>query len=108
MSLKIPTVDPPLGADNTSSYCGVSSTDMRSSEAAIRTTNISASVPNSVVGSHPGLLALARILGRSAARADLRRIRNGAVAIMRMTDAMLVVAAIIAFTLVWHVILRLH
>ena len=60
------------------------------------------------VASHPGLLALARILGRSAARADLRRTRRGAVAIMGITDAMLVVAAMIAITLVWSVILRLR
>ena len=59
-------------------------------------------------GSHPGLLALARILGRSAARADLRRTRRGAVAIMGITDVMLVVAAMIAITLVWSVILRLR
>ena len=69
----------------------------------------SESGPNAPVsGSHPGLLALARILGRSAARADLRRTRSGAVAIMEMTDAMLVIAAVSAVTLVWSIILRLR
>ena len=59
-------------------------------------------------GSHPGLLALARILGRSAAQADLRRTRRGAVAIMGMVDATLVIAALIAGALMWSVIVRLR
>ena len=65
--------------------------------------------PNDAVSdSHPGLLALARILGRSAARADLRRTRRGAVPIMAVAEALLVVAAMIAGALVWSVIRRLR
>ena len=80
----------------------------RSLTASTRTVSTASPKSASGDGSHPGLLALARILGRSAARADLRRTRRGAVAIMGITDALLMVAAMIAITLVWSVILRLR
>lgn len=108
MSVTRPPQDAPPDPKETSSYCGANSTDMRSSASTLSKTDISASAPNSVVGSHPGLLALARILGRSAAQADLRRARRGAVAIMGMADAVAVVAAMIAGALVWGVIMRLR
>lgn len=72
-------------------------------------TCISATEPNTPVnGSHPGLLELARILGRSAARAELRRTRRGAMPLMGPTDALLLATVIVAAVLMWSVVMVLR
>ena len=56
---------------------------------------------------HPALLQLARILGRSAARAEMRRTRRGAVPIMRSIDALLLATVVAAAVLMWGLVVVL-
>lgn len=60
------------------------------------------------VASHPGLLALARVLGGHAARADLRRVRRGAVPVMALTDWLLITAAVLVGALIWSIMAGLR
>ncbi len=65
-------------------------------------------IPPSYLASHPGLLTLARVLGRNAARADMRRARRGVVAVMGVTDTLLVIAALIVGALIWSIVAGLR
>ena len=56
---------------------------------------------------HPALLQLARILGRSAARADMRRTRRGEMPIMGPIDALLLATVVAAAVLMWGVVVVL-
>ena len=58
-------------------------------------------------GSHPAVLRLACVLGRSAARADLRARRRGSVSVMGLPETLLVVAAMIC-ALLWNGLAGVH
>lgn len=56
------------------------------------------------IESHPALLQLARILGRSAARANMRRTRRGSAPVMATAEALLLIAVMALSALLWSAI----
>lgn len=58
--------------------------------------------------SHPGLLDLARLLGRHAARSDLRRTRRGAIPLLAMGDQIMMATAVIVAAWCWFMVTALQ
>ena len=58
--------------------------------------------PDETESSHPGVLTLARILGRQAARIQLKQARRGSVSIMALPEAFLVLVAGLC-ALLWRI-----